>query len=1122
MLFGLALTMGVVDVQAQGTRASISGTVVDEEGEPLPGANIIAVHEPSGTQYGASSQSNGRYNLRGLRVGGPYTVTASFVGYRQQEETDLNLQLGQDLTIDFEMIPESAELEEVRVIGERSAVISSDRTGASRNVSQEEIDRLPTINRSLTDFARLIPQSGGGNSLGGRNARYNKIQVDGATLDDVFGLGDAVPGSQAGAQPISLDAIEEFNVDIAPYDVRSSGFTGGQINAITKSGTNEFTGSLRTIYRDEEFSGDLDGVGTGDFQEQYYVGTLGGPIIEDKLFFFVNGEFRRQSSPLDTQVGDVPGPNTFQVGSGTLQSINENRSTNIGSTAELMEAIREIAQTQYDFNPGGISPFSQEQNNEKFLAKIDWNINNNHRLTARHNYVNADDDSGLGRGRNSFDFANRQYVFNSVQNSSTLQLNSTIGDNMFNEARVVYTRIRDQRDVQDSLWPDTEINLNGTQSVNMGIGRFNQANRLDQDIWEITNDFTYTRGDHSLTFGTNNEIFTFSNLFIQDAVGSYEFRGFEYENEAGETVEVDPLTAFERGQPSGYNLSYSLLEGEPQPEAEFTGMQFGVYVQDEWNATNNLTLTAGLRADVPILPDEPLDNPDARDAFGRSTTNVASGNILWSPRVGFNYANNFFGDEFETQIRGGTGIFSGRPPFVWISNQYSNTGVDFARLDVNFNPGEDFVDENLNYDPSFDCFAGSGDPTAHPRPGSCPSYRENDDGMIEEAALLGSDPTTEINLLDDDFKYPQTWRSNLAIDQDLPFGFIATLEALYSNSRNEVVFENINLEQASESAYGRPLYGEASPFGSDRNLVDDRFTNALLLKNSNKGYEYSLTGQIQRRVSNGLSGSLSYTYNRAKNVNNGTSSRAISNWQFNENVDVNDPEVGTADFERRHRVLLNLDYRFEYLDRFATSIGLIYEGRSGSPFSWIYAGDANADGQSFNDLVYVPENEDDIFLVSDNWELMDAFIESEDGLNEFRGEFADRNSSRDPWENILDLRINQEIATFQGQRIEFTAVVENVLNLLNDEWGLIQFSRFNNNTAWELAQDPTDGSDRSYIAPQDVGREIEGRIVTEDDIGRPFVSFDEETVRDRITEDFLNTANISSRWRLQLGVRYTF
>jgi len=1078
---------------AQSTSASITGTVTDDTGEPLPGANVIAIHEPSGTQYGTSARVNGQYNLRGLRVGGPYTVRASFVGFQTGEESNINLTLNQTLELDFGLLEEGAELEGVEVVAQRSEQIRSDRTGASRNVSQEEIDRLPTINRSLTDFARLVPQSGGGNSLAGRNDRYNKIQVDGATLDDVFGLGDAVPGSQAGAQPISLDAIEEFNVDIAPYDVRASGFTGGQINAITKSGTNTFTGSLRFIYRDEGLTGKLNGERTGDFSEQFIVGTLGGPIIEDKLFFFVNGEFRRQSSPLDTSVGESSGTNFFRVNQSTLDDLG------FTNTGELLDEIRDIAQTEYDFNPGGISPFSQDEDNEKFLAKLDWNINNSNNLTLRHNYVDARDDSGIGRGRNSFDFANRQYIFNSTQNSSTLQLNSTIGDNIFNEARVVYTRIRDQRDVEDTQWPDTELPLNASQAVNMGIGRFNQANRLDQDIFEITNDFTVARGDHLLTFGTNNEIFTFSNLFIQDFVGQYEFRGFDFENTSGETISVSPLEAFRRGQPSQYRLSYSLLDDEIRPEAEFTGLQLGLYVQDEWQALDNLRLTLGLRADVPILPDKPLDNPDAEEAFGRSTTDVASGNFLWSPRIGFNYAEDLFGTNLETQVRGGTGIFSGRPPFVWISNQYSNTGVDFARLDVTFDPGEDFVDGDGNYDPSVSCFSGSGDPADQPRPGDCP----------------GLDPieTTEINVIDDGFTYPQTWRSNLAVDQELPFGLVATLEGLYSNSLNEVVFENINIEQTGESAFGRPLYGEARAFGSTRNLVDPRFTNALLLKNTNEGYEYSLTAQLQRRVPLGLSGSLSYTYNRAKNINNGTSSRAISNWQFNENVDVNNPRLGTADFERRHRVLLNLDYRLSYLDRFATSIGLIYEGRSGSPFSWIYAGDANADGQSFNDLVYVPATERDIVLSSDNWALMDAFIESEDGLDEFRGGFADRNTARDPWQNILDLRINQEIATLRGQRVEITAVVENVLNLLNEDWGDIQFSSFNNNTAWNFER---------YVAANDVGTELGGRVLTADDIGKPVVNFDERTVRDRITGDFLNTANISSRWRLQLGVRYIF
>lgn len=1061
----------------QQTTASMAGTVVDENGDPLPGANVVAVHEPTGTEYGTAANEDGRYTILSMRVGGPYTVVASFVGYESEQETDIRLQLGQRRTVDFQLESEAAELQEVEVIGQRrGAVISRDRTGASRNISAEEIEQLPTINRSLTDFTRLVPQSGGGNSLAGRNARYNKIQIDGATLDDVFGLGEAVPGSQAGAQPISLDAIQEFNVDIAPYDVRSSGFTGGQINAITKSGSNTFEGSVRYLGRNQNITGDLAGEEIGEFQEQYFVGTIGGPIIEDELFFFATGEFRRQNEPLDTRVGDVGGANTFQIGDDILEEAG------YSSTEALLNDIQGIANNQYDYEPGGIDPFSQDEDNEKFLAKLDWNISSNHRLTARHNYVNATDDSGINRGRNTFGFANRQYVFRSQQNSSMVQLNSTLGDNMINEARLVYTRIRDQRDVQDRQFPETLFQF-GDQEVFLGIDRFSQANRLDQDLYEITNNFTWARGDHTLTFGTNNEIFSFANLFIQDFYGQYEFRPFTVENEEGEIIEeVSTVEAFERGQPSTYRLSYSLLEDELRPEAEFTGLQLGFYVQDEWQATSNLQLTGGLRVDVPLLPQEPLDNPDARDAFDRSTTDVASGNPLWSPRIGFNYAVELVDEALETQIRGGTGIFSGRPPFVWISNQYSNTGADFARLEVFFDPGEDFVDANGNYDPTVSCYAGEGDPAAQPRPGDCPGLEP-----IE---------TTEINLLDDDFRYPQTWRSNFAIDQELPLGFIATLEGLYSNSINEIVYENINLQQAGTSAHGRPLYGTARTFGSDRNIVDERFTNALLLKNTNDGYEYSLTAQLQRQVPMGINGSIAYTYNRAKNVNNGTSSRAISNWQFNENVDVNSPDLGTADFERRHRFLANLNYRFEYSERFATSIGLIYEGLSGAPFSWIYFGDANADGESFNDLVYVPESEDEIVLASDNWAALEAFIESEPGLSEFRGGFAERNSDRDPWQNLVDLRVNQEIATFQGQRFEITAVLENVLNLLNDDWGRVQFSQFNNNNAWQF--------------------------IGYDENNRPIIDFDEQIVQDRETGDFLNTANVASRWRLQLGARYTF
>lgn len=1078
----------------QSTSASITGTVVDENGDPLAGVNIVAVHEPTGTDFGVATNSNGRYTIQNARVGGPYTVTASFVGYRTVRETGINLQLDQERRIDFQLEPATEELDELEIVGEERQVISSDRTGASRNVSTEEIDALPTIDRSLTDFARLIPQSSGSgsNSLAGTNGRYNSIQIDGATLDDVFGLGEAVPGSQAGAQPISLDAIEEFNVEIAPYDVRSSGFTGGQINAVTKSGTNQFEGSVRFLGRNETFVGDLDDRSFDDFGESFFVGTIGGPIIEDELFFFVSAELRRRTDPLQST-------DEFSLPEETLNEYQFN------STTDVLERQQEISENQYDWSPGGFGPFSQENNNEKVLAKLDWNVNQNHRLTLRHNYVDAIDETGISRSNNALDFSGSQYNFNSSQNSTSLKLNSTLGDNAFNEFNFVYTRIRDSRDPQSELRPEVTTQFaGGDYSIGQGIGRFDQANRLDQDIFEITNDFTYVVGDHTLTFGTSNEIFSVSNLFIQDFVGSYEFSPFEVTDENGNVVrEVSPLEAFELGVPSDYRFSASRLD-DPTPEAEFTSFQLGGYAQTEWNVVSSLKVTAGLRLDVPVVPSEPRYNPDAEDAFGRSTSNIASGNLLFSPRLGFNFQQEFL-EGFSTQIRGGTGLFAGRPPFVWISNQFSNTGVDFTRVRGEFDPGEAFFDDNGEQTGS--CFSATGDPSAQPLPGDC-------------GGELGTVDQTEVNFIDENFDFPQTWRTNLAVDQELPGDLTATLEGILSSTVNDVVFRNLNLEQSRTSPNGRPLYGDPLDFGdgvpvfvSFRNTVDDRFTDAILLENTNKGYQGSATIQLQRQVREGLNGSVAYTYTRAKNVNNGTSSRAISNWQFNENVDVNDPGLGTADFERRHRFLANLNYRFEWGDRFATSIGAIYEGQSGSPFSWITAGDANGDGQAFNDLVYVPDSEDDIVLLSNNWQELNSFIEEEDALSEYRGEFTERNAARDPFQHILDFRINQEIATFSGQSLELTAVLENGLNLINDDWGRIRFSEFNNNTAWTF-------SDR--VSEDEIGDEVGGQTITQDDVGKPKISFDPETAENLQSEEIYDTANTSSRWRLQLGVRYTF
>lgn len=1053
---------------AQGTTSGeIQGVVYDEAGEPLPGANVVAIHQPTSTRYGTSTRANGRFTINNVRVGGPYEIQVTFVGYNAQRQEIENIELSETVEIEITLEEGSVELDEVSVVAEADRLFNPNRTGARTNISREQIDRTPTLSRSLGDFTRLTPQFTGGGSFGGANNRYNNLLVDGATLNDVFGLGEATPGSQAGVEsPISIDAIQEFNVDIAPFDVTNNNFTGGQVNAITKSGTNDYTGSAYYQVRNENYVGNYtleDGTLSDDvesFDEQYLGINLGGPIIQDKLFFFVNAEFKRESTPLATGILGSGQGNTFDFPASTFTEISN------------------IAQNEYGYDPGGFGDIiNQSQDNDKLLAKLNWNINDDHKLSFRYNYVSAIDEEGIGRGTSSYSFENRQYDFNSTQNSYVAELNSSFGNNMSNTFRAVYTRIRDSRDVVAQPFPEVEISLpfpekSGFGSFFMGIDRFSQANRLDQDLIEITNNFTYIRGNHEFTIGTSNQIFKFDNLFVQDEFGTYTF--FD-------------LDGFENGNPVGYQHSYLLPDGNES--AEFDGIQIGGYIQDRWTVNDNLKLMFGLRADVPILPDDPTFNPDVPDAFpGFSTGRVASGNILWAPRFGFNWMSS---GEKTTQIRGGAGIFSGTPPFVWISNQYSNTGADYGRVDeFNFGGlGNGFF---------------SPDPNDQPRPG--------------DGSGLSPIETTEINLIEEDFKYPQSLKMNLAVDRDLFYGVTGTLEGVYSKAINEIAYENINLgldEDMPFSAYGRPLYGEIffnPQFGTasaNPNRLDERFTNALLLKNTDKGYQYSITGELQKTFDWGLDTRVSYTHNRAKNVNNGTSSRAISNWQFNENFDVNAVELGTADFERRHRILANVSYRIDYSGGRSTTFSVIYDGRSGTPFSWIYDGNANGDTRFDNDLMYVPASEDEIVLTSNNWDEFDSWISSESSLNDFRGEVVERNTAREPWTHFVDLRVNQKFNTWSGESVELTASIFNFLNLLNNDWGTREGVSFNNYRAVAFEQ---------YV-DEDFITDNPQYNLSNDDIGKPVVNFDPENVTE---DEIFSVSDLSSRWQLQLGLRYNF
>ena len=1215
-LVALFLAVAAPGAHAQGISAAISGTVLDAAGQPLPGATVLAVHEPSGTPYRAATRGDGGYDLRGLRVGGPYTVSASFVGFRTQTQTGLSLALAQVQTVSFALAEDGGALGEVEITAESGAVVSQDRTGASTNVGEQDIEALPTIARSLADFARLSPLtsvSNAGSSVGGRNNRYNNIQVDGATLNDVFGLaGSGTPGGQSGTQPVSLDAVEQFNVEVAPFDVRYGNFTGGLINVVTRSGTNDFRGSLRVLTRNQDFVGTrtLPATGFGTpfptFSENLYIGTLGGPILRNKLFFFLSGEYAASAFPNETGL----------IGSGAANIFP--------ASAETVQQFIDITQNTYGFAPGTADLVSNSRTSGKLLAKLDWNISGQHRFSLRHNFVRAGDDQGNTRTQTTFDLSNRFFDFRSTQNSTAAQLYSTFGSRATNEARLVFTTIRDNRFVeQASQFPSVTLRLGpaGSDFLQTGIDRSSQANALDQDLFEFTDNLTVAAGAHSLTFGTSNQLFRFRNLFIQDFYGSYEFSaiGADLDGDGDTESAVD---AFRLGSPSRYRFSYAsplafndqggvgfvcgrdvndidrdgdrlerfafgstqcdtdaeifpdrVTAAGNRPEATFVGGQLGLYAQDVWSVTPDFRVTLGLRADLPFFPDTPTLNPLVsggtgtrpdgsafeilpafrEDAYvatyatvtateaGRaqglnptalaayvatnapliadayrtdpayagprftdysdlSTEQVPNGNLLVSPRLGLNYSTPTLGSR-RLQVRGGTGLFSGRTPYVWISNQYSNTGADFARLDATF---PSTASGNLPAPVGF--FSGSADPSTQPVPGV--------------AAGLAPVATSSLAVTDPDFNFPQVWRSNLGLDQELGGGFVATVEGIYTKTLYDIGFVNLNALQVGTAADGRPLYGTFPGNVPTLSRVNSRdFIDSILLTNTTRGYEYNVVAQVQRRVPQGLGGSLSYTFGRALAVNNATSSVAYSNWRFNESADPNDlDELGTADFEVRHRGLGYATYRAEYAQRFSSQLGFIVDVRSGEPFSYIYTNDANADGEISNDLVFVPRTADDVFLTttatnSATYAQLDAFIRSQPGLQAFRGQIVPRNTGRGPAQARIDLEFTQGVETVRGQRLDFEVTLVNLLNALNSEWGAIRFAP---NSALPTL------SSGGYITENQIGTLFAGRIVTQDDIGKPIVNLSTDRINGALTNDRFATSDLQSRWQLRFGLRYSF
>jgi len=1048
-------------VFAQGvTTAGIKGVVTDENGSPMPGANVIARHEPSGTEYGAVARSGGYFDIPNVRVGGPYTISASFMGYRTQETGDIYLNLGMTVSLNFTMPEEAIELKGIEVLAEQDPVMNPERTGAATYLQPEQVTQLPSIKRSTRDLFRLDPRNDGNFSFGGKNWLYNNISLDGSYFNNSFGLDDPAPGGQTNAEPVPFDAVEQVQVSVAPFDVREGGFTGAGINTVTKSGTNTYKASVYSFLRNESLIGNKvsgeEVIADPDLSFNQSGITFSGPIIKNKLLFFFNAEMERRDDPGSNFVADRDG--NVEFGESRVR-------------AAVMDSIRQRMIDVYDYDPGEYEGYIHETNNDKFLAKLNWNINENHDLVFRYNFLDAERDlpphpfvlspGGTGRGpnENSLPFQNSGYQINNEINSFALELNSR-SNKWANRFFASFNRFRDFRDPFSEDFPTIEIAEDGVTYTTLGHEPFSIHNILDTDAWQFTNNFTFPAGKHVVTLGANFETFKFYNSFNLFRHGVWflipDWGGTTYSS-------LDEF--FDYTTPDSPNFvdfrSFVTPSSEPFKGEDIEVGQLSFYAQDEFLLTPRFNLLAGVRVDLPMYFNDMVDNPFSRsltcldendDPETVDQSELPGASPLFSPRVGFNW--DVQGDR-SMQVRGGTGIFTGRLPFVWIGNNISNPGQN----------------ENL---------------PAHLR-------------------------SFDLNAMDPDFKWPQVWTTNLAVDRNLPWDMLGTLEFVYGKDINSIYVRNADLaEPLRYLPDGRPYFGAAE---GESELNPDGGAGVYVIDNTDEGYNYTITAQLRKKFDFGLNAGLAYTYLEAKNTLKSTEIASVL-WQENPTQgDPNKPELGFSEFGNRHRIVGNANYKYEWSPSIATSIGLFFEmaegnrfaGAGGNRYSFIYAGDVNGDGYT-NDLIYIPENSSEINFdpyTDDNgnevsaaqqWSAFDAFIEQDDYLSSHRGEIAERFGAVNPWFTNIDLRILQDFSmNLGGQKhgFQWSLDILNVANLLNSDWGVRNAANAAATSPLELVRFNTDGA--------------------------PVFNY-KGTAPETYSED----PGEYSRWRIQTGFRYLF
>jgi hypothetical protein len=900
LLFSLLITVfSVITGFSQATTSKIQGLVSDDTSAGLYGANIIAKHMPTGTVAGTMTLDGGRYSLPNLRVGGPYTITISYVGYRTIEYTDVYLNLGSALDIDVQMVAESEQLQEVVITGGRSATFNNSRTGAETSVGQRELTKLPTISRSASDFTRLDPSASSNGSFGGRNDQFNNFTLDGSIFNNPFGLDAATPGGQTGAQPVSLDAIEQISVATAPYDVTLSGFTGASVNAVTKSGTNKVSGTVYGFYRNEDFTGSKikgEDIFVPKLTQNQYGFSVGAPIIKDKLFVFVNFEKDER-----TDLGQSWLPKT---GSG---AINESRVLK----SDLQEVQAALAGIGYD--TGAYEGFTHDSNSTKGLVKLDWNINENNRMSFVYNFLNASRDltahpTALGfRGPSSqmLQFENSGYQINNKLQSVLVELNSTLADNVTNKLQAGYTHFDDFRNPKSAPMPAFRIqDGSGGNYIIAGHEPFSINNKLDQKVFQLTNNLNISKGDHNYTIGFSFEKFQFDNSFNLGTYGYGDARGYVGAF-FGDFADMD---GFRTGISNGLLATamanaQQVFDGKNASDswnmAETNVGQLAFYVQDEWDVNDNFKVSYGVRFDKPLFfdsskkaqdvidfpgnfyaPGVPYIDPSTGETVFFDSTKMPNNDFLISPRFGFNWDAK--GDK-TVQVRGGTGLFTGRFPFVWLGNQIANPNVWFYQV------------------------------------------------------------------VDPEFKFPQVWRNSLGLDYKLHDGTILTTDLSYTKDINGAHVQNWGLGFPTGSLQGvdnRPIY-KSSDVGNA----------GYVFTNSDEGRTFNASFKAQKSFENGLYLMGAYNYLNSKDVNSIEAEITGDAFAFNPTLgNVNDATLAYSKYGDTHRIIGVASKTWQYgtNDKWGTTLSTFFEYAQGGRFNYTYAGDINGDGSNLNDLIYVP------------------------------------------------------------------------------------------------------------------------------------------------------------------------